>query len=367
MMLNVPIDPPHEGPATSPPLPAAPRLWHGALAWLAMCVASLGLESFGIVDGLWIAVPLVGVLVGARILDQWRRAREWVPFIGGLVAGGLLSGGIGSIIVYRRAAMETRGHYWYGIGNLEGLLELGVAFLAPGIVSFLFLIRRVRVLTLRTFGLKSRSAVHTVSAVLYLATLPLSAALLLLFRKDPGGNILLYLTDPLISLFSDVALALAGVGFLLTRDARASLSRLGFRWINGRQLCWSMGIALLFLAGAVLMSYVESALFPNLHALEHRFPLKFVNMPPLVGAGLVSLAAAAGEEAIFRGALQPRFGILPTALLFGSLHIQYQLPGILILFLVGVGLGLIKERTSTTFVACIHMFYDLGTFLLPDL
>ena len=114
-----------------------------------------------------------------------------------------------------------------------------------------------------------------------------------------------------------------------------------------------------------LLSYAESLLFPSTFASENRFPLNLTKMPPFLGPLLVALAAGVGEEAVFRGALQPRFGILPTALLFAALHIQYQLPGIVVLFLMGLTFGLIKEWTSTTFVACVHMLYDLGTLLLP--
>lgn len=42
------------------------------------------------------------------------------------------------------------------------------------------------------------------------------------------------------------------------------------------------------------------------------------------------------------------------------------LPVPLMIFLMGVGLGLLKQRTSTTFTACVHVVYDIGAFLLPD-
>jgi hypothetical protein len=70
-----------------------------------------------------------------------------------------------------------------------------------------------------------------------------------------------------------------------------------------------------------------------------------------------------GEEILFRGALQPRLGIGLSAALFAVLHVQYQIPGILMIFAVGVGLGLVKRRTSTTFTIVVHVVYDLAAFL----
>ena len=73
-----------------------------------------------------------------------------------------------------------------------------------------------------------------------------------------------------------------------------------------------------------------------------------------------------GEEVLLRGALQPRLGIVLTALLFGALHVQYQVPGMLVIVLIGIGLGIVKERTSTSCVILVHVLYDAGAFFLPD-
>jgi hypothetical protein len=39
-------------------------------------------------------------------------------------------------------------------------------------------------------------------------------------------------------------------------------------------------------------------------------------------------------------------------------------PGILMIFVVGLALGLLKRRTSTTFAVIVHVVYDLGVFLI---
>lgn len=40
-----------------------------------------------------------------------------------------------------------------------------------------------------------------------------------------------------------------------------------------------------------------------------------------VSAGALAFFSGVGEEVFFRGALQPSFGLVPTSLLFGLLHI----------------------------------------------
>jgi membrane protease YdiL (CAAX protease family) len=91
----------------------------------------------------------------------------------------------------------------------------------------------------------------------------------------------------------------------------------------------------------------------------------------LVGSSWVGIAAIAllpgiCEELLFRGALQPRLGLVATALLFTSIHPQYgmslDLAG---LFLIALGLGMIRKYTNTTTSISAHVAYNLlATFSL---
>ena len=67
--------------------------------------------------------------------------------------------------------------------------------------------------------------------------------------------------------------------------------------------------------------------------------------------GIAALALFPGicEEILFRGALQPRIGLLATALLFTSIHTQYGISlDALSVLVVALGLGLIRRYTNTT-------------------
>jgi membrane protease YdiL (CAAX protease family) len=69
----------------------------------------------------------------------------------------------------------------------------------------------------------------------------------------------------------------------------------------------------------------------------------------------VSLSAGVGEELLFRGALQPRFGLVLTSLLFAVGHAHYGLsPATVEVFVIGLVLGLVRRRINTTTCIVIH-------------
>jgi len=74
---------------------------------------------------------------------------------------------------------------------------------------------------------------------------------------------------------------------------------------------------------------------------------------------LIGLGAGIGEEILFRGLIQPVFGILPTALLFALIHVHYG-PTILLaeLFVIGCVLGIIRRKLNTTAAIWVHTCFD---------
>jgi membrane protease YdiL (CAAX protease family) len=65
------------------------------------------------------------------------------------------------------------------------------------------------------------------------------------------------------------------------------------------------------------------------------------------------------EELFVRGALQPRFGILVSNILFTALHAtQYNFDALTSVFLAGIVLGLIRKYSNTTTSAIVHGLYD---------
>jgi hypothetical protein len=86
---------------------------------------------------------------------------------------------------------------------------------------------------------------------------------------------------------------------------------------------------------------------------------------PLTQSGFgiltLGLAAALGEETVFRGAMQPRFGLLLTSILFALLHSTYGLTlSTLLVFIVGLVLGLLRLRYNTTTAMITHAVYNIS-------
>jgi hypothetical protein len=78
-----------------------------------------------------------------------------------------------------------------------------------------------------------------------------------------------------------------------------------------------------------------------------------------IGALTVGLSAGLGEEMVFRGAAQPRFGIALTAFLFAFMHTQYTIsPALLQVFLLAVVLGVARVRSNTTTCMLAHATYN---------
>jgi membrane protease YdiL (CAAX protease family) len=327
-------------------------LARGVAVWLLLSVVFVALDLGGWGDGLALPVPLILALVTARALERSRWAREHPGWVAVIVAAGC-------------TAVAALAWAWWLELEPFGLApaETALAALVVAGLALLLVAPRLREVLLRPLGLDPNSPVHAVTVAAMLLTVLSSIVLFVELQDEPSASIPFHPSDSVVAVATDLALALAGVGFLLTRDVRGVLERLDLRPVRLPQVGWAAATALAFNVVVAVMEWTERLVLPTFHALEDRFDYEFIGIPPLVGAALVSLAAGVGEEILFRGALQPRIGIGLSAALFAILHIQYQIPGILMIFVVGVALGLVKQRTSTTFTIVVHVVYDLIAFL----
>jgi len=156
-------------------------------------------------------------------------------------------------------------------------------------------------------------------------------------------------------------LALAGVGLYLRRSGTLTIGRLGFL----RPVWWQMALALaaagVFFAISNGADSLSHSLTPSIaHKVDTTTQHLFGGLGDPIG--LIALAVIPGicEEALFRGALQPRFGIVLTAVLFTSIHAEYGLSiDVPTIFVISVGLGLIRKYSNTTASAVCHVAYNL--------
>jgi uncharacterized protein len=183
------------------------------------------------------------------------------------------------------------------------------------------------------------------------------------FSLGTGGRI-----PPVAILASQlpfVIVALLGIGAGIRRGPRETLSRLGYGAISLRQV----GFVVLFILAAFAVSLGADFLFSQLQPDLYRkvgeisgtlFNPKGMSLvSAILFALLIGVGAGLGEETLFRGAVQPVFGIPVTSVLFASMHVQYG-PSLLLgyIFILSIGLGLLRRHINTTASFLAHAGYN---------
>jgi membrane protease YdiL (CAAX protease family) len=169
-----------------------------------------------------------------------------------------------------------------------------------------------------------------------------------------------------------LAIAFLGVGVGIRRNLRETIGRLGYGPVSSKQL----GVVALFIGGAVALSVAAETLFAALQPDLYRQvgeisdilfnPRGLSPVSAVLFALLVGVGAGLGEETLFRGAVQPVLGIALTSVLFASMHVQYG-PSLLLVyvFLLSVGLGLLRRHINTTASFLAHAGYNSLGVILP--
>jgi len=179
---------------------------------------------------------------------------------------------------------------------------------------------------------------------------------------DPGG----YLPDtwrtPVVAELPLLALGLAGVGVAVFRGWGPTLIRLGIIRPTWWQSVYAMTVAMF----VVLLGWPANVLTYLLtpHAYDAINAIQAKTDTGLAVALVFAVLAGVSEETLFRGALQPRAGIVLTALLFAAIHLQYGATPILAsVFVAGLAYGWLRQRMNTTTAIMAHASYDIAVSL----
>lgn len=180
--------------------------------------------------------------------------------------------------------------------------------------------------------------------------------------------------DPTLSIWVQqlltALLAMVGVGWLSRRDWGATLARLGIERMDGRQWLVGVGAGVGMVPVVVLLEAVLSQFGWGAQADVGRLTEMLIGglFETPFGILTLGLAAALGEEAIFRGAMQPRFGLWLTSILFALVHSNYGITfSTLIVLLLGLLLGWLRIRYNTTTAMVTHAVYNMSLGLLAYL
>ncbi len=248
------------------------------------------------------------------------------------------------------------------------LPSVGLGLWLPSLLGLILLLPGVRRLVARIIPIDPASPVHAVALALsmlvltnMLVTLGIGLGTLAetasMTEQNTGSLLAQLWAQQLLT----ALLAVVGVGWLRRRNGRSLWQRLGITGINGRQLLIGVGVGLALVPVVILLETASSAAGWDASDVEKLTeallgPL-FTSIPGILTLGL---AAAIGEETLFRGALQPRFGLLFTSLLFALLHSNYGISiATVVVFALGCVLGWLRNRYSTTMSMLVHAVYNI--------
>jgi len=285
-----------------------------------------------------------------------------------ILAGGLL-GLIGllmrsSVGLAPQDALKASGLDAASFGNI------GLGLALPSLIGLILLLPPARRLCARIIPIEASSPVDTV-ALSFTALVLLN----LLLTLGIGLGNLQHLMEagamksgynPVPGLWAQDILmafmALVGVGWLSRASLGAALKRLAVVVPTLRQVGAGVGIGFLLVGAALVLEYVfkVAGVAPGDDVEKLTEQMLGPLFRSIVGILTLGLAAALGEESIFRGALLPKFGLILTSLLFALLHSNYGVStATLAVFLVGMVLGLVRLRANTTTSMIVHAVYNM--------
>lgn len=168
-----------------------------------------------------------------------------------------------------------------------------------------------------------------------------------------------------LDLFEDelpfLIVALAGVGILIRRNIAASAERLGLVVPAWWHLTLALAAAGIFFAFGGQMDNLSHQLTPDIaRRVDATTQHVFGQLNGPLGIFALALIPGICEELLFRGALQPRIGVVATALLFAAIHTEYGFSlDTLAIFVIAIGLGLVRKYANTTASCTCHVAYNL--------
>ncbi|MBN1564505.1 MAG: CPBP family intramembrane metalloprotease [Anaerolineae bacterium] len=167
--------------------------------------------------------------------------------------------------------------------------------------------------------------------------------------------------DILLNGLPQVIIPIIGVGFGVRRNLVQTLKRLGLEVPTIEQLAVGFGVVILLFIFIVSVAIVWQGVVSDETFEEQNQASDALSdsIGTLWMAFLISMTAGVSEEIAFRGALQPVFGLWPTAILFALFHMQYTLtPATLIILGVALAFGWLRRKYNTTVAILAHFLYN---------
>ncbi len=255
-----------------------------------------------------------------------------------------------------------------GTATTGELRPLGLILLAAALLSAAVSTGPVRGLLARITPIKSQSPVHTLALIISVYLVAQGAMTLI-----PGGleelaesAVPASIGFVVISELAYIVVGLMGIGFPIRRRGKAILERLGVARITAKELAVAIGItAVITVLWGVFAALWTLASPDQVGQLEDVNDALLGNFNTVWEWLILAVAAGVGEELLFRGALQPAFGLVLTSALFAAVHVNFgYTPAFLFIFVLAIVLGWLRKRYNTTVSILVHAGYNFAQGLL---
>lgn len=249
-------------------------------------------------------------------------------------------------------------------GRNEGIPAMGI-----GLGLSLPMLKPFRVLVSKVTPIDPESAIDWSGLTIILAILGFVVPTAFLESQPAeitSNNATQLTTGLLQNLVAFVLIAYIAVGYRNYRTGEEATVRLGIQRPTNTQITFGfVGVVAAFVAAFIGGTLTDLFQPDKVDALNNSMESLVSGVTNPFVAIILALATGVGEEIFFRGALQPRMGMVLTSILFVFLHAQYGFTWILLgLFLVSMVFGWLAKNHGTMAAVIAHVIYNLLAVLL---
>ncbi len=284
----------------------------------------------------------------------------------------LLAFGLGTILTGIALSLRTVATADILVRTFPGAADVDWPAVGIRLVITGFLILALVLMALRRLSTASAQGwpwqrpIHLTALVLgvFFAGLNLAQVLILAeldLRQELEAGVLAFgLRELLAQALFFVLLAVLGVGLGIRRNLSETLTRLKVQLPTvadlGRSLI--LTLALLFLTASLggLIALLSPESVTAAQSFNQVVIATFAGT--VWGAIALGLLSGVSEELLYRGAIQPVFGLWATGLLFALHHVQYLNLSIVLIIALALVLGWIRDRYNTTVAMLVHAAYN---------
>ncbi len=305
-------------------------------------------------------------------IGQWGRVNKIARYFTQILMG------VSAFIFLVLAVILWFARSFLPIQNMgSGITIFAGLFAVWGILGIVSLIKPLRRILSKTIfsGLEVDTPAHTWALYIFLSAIVFSIYSITVFY-NPKVIIESLKSLPLsmmacINAMSFLLFSFIAAGVFIYKPFKQTAADLGLTKISWKTFRTLLLVAACLCVGIqglewFLMFFVSPHTRFILGKIMHAMQPTQTSIGTLLTAMVVGITAGAGEETLFRGLMQPVFGVIPTAFLFMLIHSHYG-PTILLveLFIIGLVLGMIRKKWNTTASIVVHSCFDFLALVSP--